>query len=84
LTRIKERIKTAAFVVAELTGASPNVYLEVGYAWGRGVPTVLLIQQNEVANLRFDVAGQRCIVYSNIQDLEEKLASELVALSGEI
>jgi hypothetical protein len=36
LARIKERIKTAAFVVAELTGASPNVYLEVGYAWGLG------------------------------------------------
>lgn len=84
LTRIKQRIKTAAFVVAELTGASPNVYLEVGYAWGLGVPTVLLIQKNDFANLRFDVAGQRCIVYANIRDLEEKLSSEIAGLAGQV
>jgi hypothetical protein len=84
LTRIKERIKTATFVVAELTGASPNVYLEVGYAWGRGVPTVLLVQKNEVANLYFDVVGQRCVVYSSIRDLEEKLSSELAALADHV
>ena len=84
LVRVKERIKTAVFVVAELTSANPNVYLEVGYAWGCGVPTVLLIQKNELASLRFDVAGQRCIVYSSIRDLEEKLSSELTALADQI
>jgi hypothetical protein len=82
LARIKERIKTSAFVVADLTGGSPNVYLEVGYAWGCGVPTVLLVQKNEVASLRFDIAGQRCIVYSSIRDLEQKLSAELAGLSG--
>jgi hypothetical protein len=81
LTRIRERIETAAFVVAELTDANPNVYLEVGYAWGRNVPTVLLIQDSS-QNLRFDVSGQRCIVYTNIRDLEGKLTIELKALSG--
>lgn len=83
LTRIKVRIKTAKFVVAELTGANPNVYLEVGYAWGCGVPTVLLIQEDQLPSLRFDVAGQRCIPYSSIRNLEEKLASELAALSAQ-
>jgi hypothetical protein len=81
LVRIKERIRTARFVVAELTGANPNVYLEVGYAWGCNVPTVLLIRKDEIPNLRFDVSGQRCIVYSSIRDLEEKLASELTMLA---
>lgn len=81
LPKIKELIKTAAFVVAELTGASPNVYLEVGYAWGCGVPTILLIQHNEVGNLKFDVAGQRCVVYSTIRDLESRLATELRGLA---
>ena len=28
--------------VADLTTANPNVYLEIGYAWGMGKPTVLL------------------------------------------
>jgi hypothetical protein len=80
LVRIKERIRTAALVVAELTGANPNVYLEVGYAWGCNVPTVLLIRENEVRDLRFDVAGQRCITYTSIRNLEENLSSELAAL----
>jgi len=38
---VRERITTAQLVVADLTGANPNVYLEVGYAWGKGIPTVL-------------------------------------------
>jgi hypothetical protein len=81
LIRIKERIKTASFVVAELTTANPNVYLEVGYAWGCGIPTVLLIHKEAIKNLKFDVAGQRCISYSSIMDLEEKLSHELKSLA---
>lgn len=83
LARIKERIRTAQWVVAELTGASPNVYLEVGYAWGSGVPTILLVKRDHVGSLCFDVAGQRCVVYSSIRDLEEKLSTELSALASQ-
>lgn len=32
LARIKSRIETAALVIADLSGANANVYLEVGYA----------------------------------------------------
>jgi hypothetical protein len=74
-----QRIKSASFVVADLTGANPNVYLEIGYAWGCGIPTVLLV--NDAENLKFDVKGQKCIVYKRIKDIEEKLSNELQALS---
>lgn len=84
LARIKQRIKTAVLVVADLTGASPNVYLEVGYAWGCNVPTVLLIKKDEIETLRFDVAGQGCIAYANIRDLEEKLFSALTVLADQM
>ena len=77
---IKERIKTATLVVADLSSANPNVYLEVGYAWGCGVPTVLLVNGSD--NLRFDVQSQRCLVYSKIKDLEIKLSAELQSLYG--
>ena len=75
---VRQRIKTASLVVADLTGANPNVYLEVGFAWGCGVPTVLLA--NDANDLKFDTRGQRCLTYTKIKDLEEKLALELNSL----
>jgi hypothetical protein len=75
---VTNRIKTASLVIADLTAANPNVYLEVGLAWGCGVPAVLLVR--DAKDLRFDVRGQRCLVYKTIKDLETKLCSELRAL----
>ena len=78
---VKERIDSARLLVADLSTANPNVYLEVGYAWGRGVPAVLVAR--DTAELRFDVKGQRCLVYNNsIRQLEESLAKELKSLLG--
>jgi hypothetical protein len=75
---VKRRIESASLVVADLSNANPNVYLEVGYAWGCGRPTVLLV--NDAAQLKFDVRGQRCLVYRKIKDLEASLRSELEGL----
>ncbi|MEW5958073.1 MAG: hypothetical protein AB1801_10140 [Chloroflexota bacterium] len=80
LDRVKQKIETAAVVIADLTGANPNVYLEVGYAWGKGRPTVLVTAaENE---LKFDVRGQRCLTYERIRDLEEALTRELTELKA--
>ncbi len=75
IERVKSRIKTAALVVADLTGGNPNVYLEVGYAWGTGRSTLLLAKED--TPLTFDVRGQRCILYDSISDLAEKLSADL-------
>jgi len=72
---VRNRIETAAVVVAELTGGNPNVYLEVGYAWGKGRPIILVARDEK--ELHFDVRGQRCLTYERIKDLEEILAKEL-------
>jgi hypothetical protein len=82
LDRIKSRIESASLVVADLTTANPNVFLEVGYAWGKGRPTILLVRDPD--KLPFDVRGQRCLVYSKIRELEEALAEELEGLRGSI
>ena len=47
--RIQEGIRDATFVVADLTLERPNVYLEVGYAWGLRKPVILLARGTEVA-----------------------------------
>jgi len=78
LEQIKKKIDTAKVVIAELSGANPNVYLELGYAWGKGRPTVLLIQDEQ--ELRFDVRSQRCLKYKSIRHLEETLNRELKEL----
>ncbi len=78
IERILSRIASAKVVVAELSGANPNVYLEVGYAWGLKVPTILLVR--DVAELRFDVKGHRCLAYGTIRQLEQTLRQELGAL----
>ncbi len=72
---IKRRIATSTLVIADLSTANPNVYLEVGYAWGCRVPTVLLVK--DPSRLTFDVRSQRCIVYKTIRQLEELLKREL-------
>jgi hypothetical protein len=54
------------------------VYLEVGYAWGKNRPTLLLVKKTD--ELKFDVRGQRCIAYENIVDLSKQLQTDLAAL----
>jgi len=80
LEQVKKKIETAAVVIAELSGANPNVYLEVGYAWGKGRPTILLLRDEQ--ELRFDVRGQKCLKYERIRDLEESLKKELTELKS--
>ena len=75
---VKKRIATATFVVADLSSANPNVYLEIGYAWGCEIPTVLLAREG--ADLKFDVKGQRCLMYKSIRNLEELLHIEIRAI----
>jgi hypothetical protein len=71
LQRIITRISTAEFVIAELTGARANVYLEVGYAWGKDIPVITLAREGE--KLHFDVTTHRCIFYRTIGHLAKEL-----------
>jgi hypothetical protein len=81
---VKSRIRSASLVIADLTDANPNVYLEIGYAWGSGIPTVLVVRNSDGAGqselLKFDVRGQRCLVYKRIKELEDSLTKELKSL----
>jgi tetratricopeptide (TPR) repeat protein len=75
---VKKRIQSASLVVADLSDGNPNVYLEVGFAWGSGVPTVLIVPENE--KVPFDVAQQRRLIFRSIKHLEELLTKELQGL----
>lgn len=80
LVRIKDKIKNSSLLIADLTGNNPNVYLEVGYAWGNNIPTILIVRDHK--ELLFDIRGQRCLKYESIRDLEESLTKELKELKN--
>jgi hypothetical protein len=81
LEQVKMKIDTAAAVIAELSDANPNVYLELGYAWGKKRPTILLARNDQ--DLCFDVRGQKCLKYERILDLEKCLKKELAGLKAQ-
>ncbi len=80
LEQIKTGIQASVAVVVELSGLNPNVHLELGYAWGKNIPCVLLLKDG--GELCFDVRGQKCLTYRTIKDLETTLTEELTRLKN--
>jgi len=70
---IRDRIKGSCLLVAELTMPNPNVCLEVGYAWGLDIPTVLVAKKAGIPDIPFDLKTQKFLVYETIHDLETSL-----------
>jgi hypothetical protein len=77
--QIRKQIEASNGLLALLNDANPNVYLEVGYAWARKKPLVLIVRKDQ--QLPFDLRGQKYIIYSNISDLRTKLKAELKSLN---
>ena len=43
---IFEKLHRSSFVIADTTGSRPNCYLELGYALGRRIPTIVTAREN--------------------------------------
>jgi hypothetical protein len=78
VARVKDRIAHADIVLADLTGANPNVFLELGYSWGQNRPTILIAQKSPEP-LPIDVRSHNCIVYESLKELEGKVKIALKA-----
>lgn len=48
------KLHRSSVVLADITGARPNCFLELGYAMGRGLPTMVMAREG--SNLPFDIA----------------------------
>jgi hypothetical protein len=81
VAEIKNRISKCVAVVALLDEGNPNVFLEIGYAWGLGKPTILAL--NLASEPPFDVRGHKILRYARIGELKSIVSTELAGLAGQ-
>lgn len=62
IVEILDAVRSADYLIADLTGSNPNVFYEIGFAHALGKPVVLLVQS---ADVPFDVRNQRLIIYDD-------------------
>jgi hypothetical protein len=79
--QITDGIRNAELVIADLSGERPNVYLEVGFAWGINRKVVLLAR--EQTRLHFDLSHHKCIFFKTIKQLAKDLEDTLRKLSAQ-
>ena len=81
MNQVWQGIRAADVVIADITGANPNVMIEVGMAAALG-KEVIVISQNE--SLPFDIKHWRRITYqrSNLPDLSAKLQQAFGGVSA--
>lgn len=76
--RIKEEIRKADFIVADLTDERPSCYFEVGYADALGVPVINIASKQSVVSpgvdtkIHFDI-HKNVNFFTNHNELKEKL-----------
>ena len=76
---IEKLIAESAFVLADVSDDSQNVFFEIGYARGCGKPLILTAATG--TTLPFDVADVPTLFWENQDELREKLRKSIGALS---
>ncbi|MGE3251431.1 MAG: hypothetical protein AB7L26_14435 [Hyphomonadaceae bacterium] len=78
VAEIKNRIEKSRAILALLDEFNANVFLEVGYAWGVGKPTILMLKDGVEAP--FDVRSQSIIRYRRLGELKDRVRDVVSAL----
>ncbi len=71
LPRILKGIRHSAFVIADVTETSPNVFYEIGFAEGLGRPIIATAKVD--TKLPFDIVDTPVTFWSSLEDLKSKL-----------
>lgn len=64
------KLHRSSVVLADITGARPNCFLELGYALGRGVPTMVMAREG--GSLPFDITTLSGLHWSTKGSVEDR------------
>ena len=85
---VTDAIKSADFIVVDVSRQNPNVMYELGYAHALRKPTILIMDSEVNSPLPFDLQGLRYIAYDadNLRDLRNRImhnAQRYIVSGGE-
>lgn len=73
--KISQLIDTSMFCIFDVSEQNTNVFLEFGYAMGRGKLCVPIIRSG--ATVPSDIAGFERLVYSSYKELSQEISSKI-------
>ena len=76
--QIRNYLKKAHVIIADLTHERPNVYYEIGFAHSLDLPTILTARKK--TSVHFNIHNFNIVFYENANELETKLSQELARL----
>ncbi len=79
--RIRDNIRRARFIIADVTEARPNCYYELAVAHTLGKEVIHLT--NNIQDVQFDIKDFNFIIYQTIDELRKKLRERIKATVGE-
>lgn len=72
---VRENIRKAGLIIADMTGNNPNVFYELGFAHALGKPVILITQKR--TSVPFDLRAINSVEYSNATSLKRALTPML-------
>jgi nucleoside 2-deoxyribosyltransferase len=78
--KIISEIRRSSLLVADVTMHRQGVYFEAGFAMGLGIPVIWTCRDTDIDEAHFDTRQYNHIVWSNPQELKEKLLDRINAL----
>ena len=80
LPRVLDGIRKSAFVIADVSEPSANVFYEVGYAKGLGKEVILIAKEGTV--LPFDLKDRPVLFWKTLRELNKGLEESIKGLVG--